>query len=315
MVDLHVHTTFSDGQYTPREVIDKAIKLGLAAIAITDHDSTQGIEEARKAIDDTFKKGDALTFSSPINEAIDSVAVTPIKKIELIPGIELNIEWPHGECHLLGLGLKCTSKKLETVIDTLRLLRIERNKEIIQKLCDNGIHITLDDVEQDLNSTRNTPADLISRVHIAHYLTTHKYVHSKKVAFEKYLSNNGLCYVRKRGVDLESAIDAITQSLGIPVIAHPMSLYLSRTHLKEKLQEFFEKGVKGLEAFHPSAKLGDCQWLESTARSIGYFITAGSDFHGEEVRADRFLGHTVGGAEIDDKYYFSELLPALNKLG
>lgn len=287
MVDLHVHTTFSDGQYTPSEIIAKAAKLNMKALAITDHDTTSGVREAALSGRDLFPS------------------------LTIIPGIELNIEWLAGECHLLGLGLKTTSPKLSAVIDTLKKMRVERNERIIKKLQDNGAEITLDDVTKKVNAARSTPADLISRVHIADYLTMIKFTKSKKVAFEKYLGTGGLCYERKHGVDLLMGLMAIKESGGVPVLAHPMSIYLSRGKLKEKLREFFQLGVMGLEAFHPSAKLGDCLWLEETGRELGYFLTAGSDFHGEAVRADRKLGYTCGDSPIDDKYYFSELLPAL----
>lgn len=351
MVDLHVHTTFSDGQYTPTQIIKMAVALKMKAIAITDHDSTAGVNEAKKAVKSikvkisntkatnnidntnniTSNFNAALTSSNNCDNCVDAILPAPNNtdtfsdtipvssnncdyNIILIPGIELNIDWLAGECHLLGLGLKNTSLKLQSVINNLRQMRIERNEEVIQKLRDNGIDITLSDVVKEINSEREIPADLISRVHIASYLVTHKYTHSKKIAFEKYLANNALCYVRKRGVDMESGIAAIKESGGIPVIAHPMSMYLSRTKLKNKLEEFFSMGVMGLEAYHPSTKPGDCYWLEETAHKIGYFITAGSDFHGESVRSDRKLGYTMGDAEIDNKYYFNELLPALNKI-
>ena len=151
------------------------------------------------------------------------------------------------------------------------------------------------------------PNTVIGRPHIAAELVKKKIVKNSQQAFNKYLAKGKPWYASRIGLNLDEAIVAIKESDGIPVIAHPMSLYISWGKLPETLQDFYERGVCGLEAFHPGARVTECLRLEELARKIGYFVTAGSDFHGEKIRSDRKLGFTCGGKKIDDKYYFEEL--------
>ena len=118
-------------------------------------------------------------------------------------------------------------------------------------------------------------------------------------------------YVERTGANLDESIVAIKESGGVPVIAHPMSLYLSWGKLPDQLINFYERGVLGMEAFHPGARVTECLRLEERAKKIGFFITAGSDFHGEKIRADRKLGHTCGNKKIEERFWLEELKPNL----
>ena len=275
MIDLHVHTTASDGQYSPTDIIGKAAEKNIKIIAITDHDTVSGLEEGKIAA----KKA----------------------RITLVPGIELNIQGAplniNGEFHLLGLGLKQISSSLTDLIEEIINNRLERNQEIIKKIQTDGFDLTLEEMEADFPNT------VLGRPHFAAELVKKKIVKTRQAAFDKYLAKGRPWYVTRIGADLDDAIEAIKDSGGVPVIAHPMSLYLSWGKLPDALQDFYKRGVQGLEAFHPGARVTECLRLEELAHKIGFFVTAGSDFHGEKIRSDRKLGYTCGGKKIEDKYW------------
>ncbi len=280
MIDLHVHTTASDGQYTPAQIIQKAADKNIKVIAITDHDTTAGLEEAKRA-------GAELG-------------------VTVVPGIEINITFPTGEFHLLGLGLKEPSKSLNIIVENVIKNRFERNSMIIQKMNEDGVDIRLEELKADF------PGTVLGRPHFAAELVKHGVVKTRQQAFDQYLARGRKWYVPRVCTNLDEAIVAIRESGGVPVIAHPMSLYLSWGRLPEFLTDCYEKGVVGIEAFHPGARVTECLRLEELGRKIGFVITAGSDFHGEKIRSDRRLGHTCGGKKIEDKYYFEELLKVLD---
>ncbi len=283
MIDLHTHTTASDGQYAPTELAEKMSGLGVSVWAVTDHDTVSGLPEAQKA---AAERG--ITF---------------------IPGIELNIERPGCEFHLLGLGLQAVSPALSALIRQLHESRIERNREIIRRMNQDGFSITLEEL------TRDFPADSLGRPHIAKWLVDNKVVRHVQEAFEKYLARGKPWHIERVGADLDAAVRAIYDSGGLPVIAHPLSLYLSWSKLEDALADFKTRGVAGLEAYHPGARPIEGEKLEAIAHRLGLFITAGSDFHGELVRKDRKPGRASGGMKIDDRFWAEELKPALEKQG
>ena len=273
MIDLHVHTTASDGQYTPTDIIGMAAEKNIKIIAITDHDTVAGLEEGKKAAE---KAG-----------------------ITLVQGIELNINNSavnvNGEFHLLGLGLKNISSSLTKIIEDLITNRNFRNQEIIKKIQADGFDLTLEEMLEDFPNT------VIGRPHFAAELVKKKIVKTRQLAFDKYLAKGRPWYVNRVGANLDEAISAIKDSGGSPVLAHPMSLYLSWGKLPDALLNYYERGIEGLEAFHPGARVTECLRLEELAHKIGYYVTAGSDFHGEKIRSDRKLGYTCGGKKIEDK--------------
>lgn len=282
MIDLHVHTTASDGQYSPTEIIQKAVDKNLKAIAITDHDTVSGLEEAKLEAEK--------------------------HNIEFIPGTELNINFPTGEFHLLGLGLTHISDSLQTILNNLVDNRIIRNEQIVQKCRDLGFDITMEELITDFPNTN------IGRPHIAAELVKHKIVKDRQMAFNQYLAKGRSCYVNRIGANLDEAIIAIKESGGAPVLAHPMSLYISWGKLPDVIKDFYDRGIVGLEAYHPGARPSECSRLEELGRKLGMFITASSDFHGEKVRSDRRLGHTTSGKKIEDRFWTEELKPYLESI-
>lgn len=284
MIDLHTHTTASDGQYTPEELVYKAAEKNISVLAITDHDTISGLEEGAEACRKT-----GITF---------------------VPGIEINIQRPNCEFHLLGLGLNLNgiSESLNKLLKGLIESRHERNEFIVSKMRSSGIKTTVEEIQAEF------PDQVLGRPHFASWLTNHNYVKNRQAAFDKFLARDRPWYVERTGADLDEAVKAIYESGGVPVIAHPLSLYLSWSKIEPVLADFFEHGVKGMECFHPGARVTECLRLQEIARKLGFFVTAGSDFHGEKVRSDRRPGHTCGGKIIEDKYYYEELKPFLEKL-
>ena len=282
MIDLHVHTTASDGQFSPSQIIQMAVDKGLSRIAITDHDTAAGLEEAKAA---------AQEF-----------------KINFLAGTELNISFPTGEFHLLGLGFTNISPSLNEIFEDLVKSRQERNENIISKMQKDGVQISLEEVQKDY------PDTILGRPHFAAELVKKKVVKNRQMAFDKYLAKGRPWYVDRVGANLDQAIVAIKESGGLPVVAHPMSLYLSWGKLPETLQNFYERGVAGIEAYHPGARMTECLRLEELARKIGLFVTAGSDFHGPKVRADRKLGHTCNDKPIENRFWDEELGKYLNRI-
>ena len=280
MIDLHTHTTASDGQYPPSTLVNMAHDAGVTVLAITDHDTTSGLDEAAQQAQ---KRG--ITF---------------------VRGIELNITWPTGEFHLLGLGFQQMSQSLFDIIAFLQKKRDERNMQIIKKLNENNIAISY----EELNSL--FPNRQIGRPHFAAYLVQKNVVKTSQQAFIESLAKGRPCYAERTSANLDEAVQAICDSGGVPVIAHPMSLHASWKQLDAILDDVHGRGVAGLEAYHPGARPQDCKRLEQLARAHGMFVTAGSDFHGEKIRADRKLGHTTDGKKIDDTFYYDELLPHIS---
>jgi predicted metal-dependent phosphoesterase TrpH len=279
MIDLHTHSNCSDGDLSPEDLVKYAVSKKITVLALTDHDTISGLDRAEKA---SKENG-----------------------IEFVRGIELGIEWPSGEFHLLGYGLSEISESLHELIATLQKNREERNLRIVEKLKDIDINTSLEELYEIFN-TKN-----ICRPHIADFLVSKKKVKNRQKAFDLYLAKGRPIYEKKVGMNLDVAIQAIKDSGGIPVLAHPLSLYVSWGKMEGVLQDLYERGICGLEAWHSGVRLSEAKRLEELARKLRFFVTAGSDFHGEKVRADRKIGHTAGGIKIDERFWNSELKPAL----
>lgn len=271
MIDLHTHSTCSDGLLTPSELVKHAFSKNIKVLALTDHDTVAGNEEAKMECN---KLG--ITF---------------------LPGIELNIEWPKGEFHLLGMGIKKIDNSLEKIIKDLQDGRDVRNAQIIQKMKDDGFDADLNEIQQKFNTL------CLGRPHFAAYMVEKKIVKTRQQAFDKYLGKNCPWYIERVGANLDESIAAIKASGGIPIMAHPLSIYVSWGKIKPIMENLYERGIVGIEAYHPGARVGECIRLEELAREIGFLVTAGSDYHGEAIRADRKIGHTCGGRKIEDRFW------------
>ncbi len=282
MIDLHTHSTASDGSMTPAALMEHAAANNIKAIALTDHDTIAGIDEAQKKAQEIG--------------------------IEFVAGIEISVDWPTGEFHLLGLGIQKPSKELLSLIQFLQDERDNRNRKIIEKLNENNIKIDYDEMVEMVGSKN------IGRPHFAHMMMEKGYIRHRQDAFNQYLAKDRPCYVEKVSAPLEDAVKAIKSSGAIPVQAHPLSMYVSWGKMDDTMIDIQSRGVEGLEAWHPGTRVSEGYKLESLAEKLNMIATAGSDFHGADVRADRKIGHTAGKSKIEDKFYFEQLKPALEKL-
>jgi len=283
MIDLHTHSTASDGSFSPSALISEAVKHDLSAIALTDHDTTGGLKEAAKAA-----KENGIRF---------------------IPGIELEIAWKSdGEFHLLGLGLGELEDEFASALEELARRRLERNLEIVDRMNKAGIEVSYEDISAQATDGSESAGRSIGRPHFAAFLADKKIVKNRSQAFSRYLGKGKPFYIPKEGLEFEPALKIIHESGGIAVLAHPMSLYTAWGKFPELIKSLKEKGLDGIEAWHPSTKVSYCRRLEELGRKFGLYITAGSDFHGE-ARKDRKLGFTAGGRKISES--FLEEIPAL----
>jgi 3',5'-nucleoside bisphosphate phosphatase len=269
MIDLHSHSTASDGSYAPAALVGLALERGLKALALTDHDSVSGLPEAEAA-----------------------AAGTPLR---IIRGVEVEIAFEPGEFHLLGLRLEDLGGELAEVLAGLAKARNARNKRILDKMGEAGFSASMD----ELKAVAGEGA--AGRPHIAALLVERKAVRTKQEAFDKYLGKGRPFYSPKDCLELGEAMRVVKESGGLAIIAHPMSLFVSWGRLGSLMDEWKELGIDGIEAFHPTAKLGQCKRLEKMAQERGFRITAGSDFHGA-IRPDRKLGRTAGNLVIGDEY-------------
>jgi predicted metal-dependent phosphoesterase TrpH len=280
MIDLHTHSNVSDGSLSPGCLIGEAEKQGLKAIALTDHDTVQGLEEARRA--------------------------AKTRGIVFIPGIEIEIIWSQkdegGEFHLLGLGLRRQSSSFDAAVAELGRRREKRNLEIIDRMQELNIEAGYEDIKV-LSGGHS-----VGRPHFAALLVNRGIVKNREQAFSRYLARGKPLYVPKEGLEFDEAVAAIKSAGGIAVLAHPMSLYVAWGKLPDLVKNLKERGLDGIEAWHPTAKVRSCRRLEELGKSLGLYITEGSDYHGE-ARPERRLGITAGGRKIADSVL--EALPAL----
>ncbi|MDL2229125.1 PHP domain-containing protein [Treponema sp. OttesenSCG-928-L16] len=277
MIDLHTHSSASDGSLTPRQLIAEAHSRGISAIALTDHDTIDGNDEAAAAAD---------TLG-----------------IHFIPGIELEIQWEPGEFHLLGLGIKNPSGDFLEALRTIAEIRKQRNLGILEKMQEMGISADYGDIKA--MSEGNT----IGRPHFAAFLVERRVVKNREQAFSRYLGKGRPLYIPKEGLAFRRAVEMIKESGGIAVLAHPMSLYVSWGRLPGLIADLKDQGLDGIEAWHPTAKPRACKRLEELGLRLGLYISAGSDFHGAS-RPDRKLGISSGGRKIEDSVL--EAIPPLH---
>jgi 3',5'-nucleoside bisphosphate phosphatase len=269
MIDLHAHSTHSDGSLTPAALVDFAVAQGLTALALTDHDITSGLPEAEARARET-----GLTC---------------------VPGVELEINTEDGEFHLLGLNLGLDRREIEERLVGVRDHRARRNERIVRKMNEAGLPVT----EGDIAALAS--GKVISRLHFAQYLVREHVADSVSDAFDRFLGRNKPYYDAKQALSLDEAVPLIHRAGGKAVIAHPLSLRLGWERLEAFLLGCREQGLDGIEAWHSDYPPADCQRLAGFGRRQGFGLTAGSDFHGDACPA-RKLGRSSGGMTIGEEF-------------
>jgi predicted metal-dependent phosphoesterase TrpH len=287
MIDLHTHSSASDGSLSPSGLVNAAVERRLTAIALTDHDTIDGLEEAKVAAEAA-----GIRFIPGIELEISGESAAPVVPAGL----------SRGDFHLLGLGISHPSRDFVGTVAGLSRLREERNREILDRMKKLGINACYEEI------IALSGGHSVGRPHFASLLINRRIVKDQKQAFFRYLGKGKPLYVPKACLHFEQAVALIRDSGGISVLAHPMSLYVAWGRLPTLIENLKDRGLDGIEAWHPTAKLRFCKRLEELGKSLGLYITAGSDFHGE-IRPDRKLGITAGDREIEDA--FLEAIPVL----
>ncbi len=273
MIDLHVHSTFSDGSLTPVALAAEARRIGLTAVALTDHDSLDGVPAFIEACE--------------------------ARRVRGIAGVELSVDVPKGCLHLLGYFLDTEHAGLARVLTQLKESRAQRNVLILKKLNDLGLVLNWAEVAACAGE------DVVGRPHFAQALRARGYVQSKAEAFERYLAKGKPAYFDRYRLSPADSIAAIRAAGGVAVLAHPSTLERSRGSLRRALVEWKALGLAGLEAYYSEYDAGKTGLYLGLCRDLDLAPTGGSDFHGAANPAIR-LGVGFGELRVPD-----ELLPGL----
>ena len=281
LIDLHVHTSFSDGSMTPAEVISIAAESGAAAIAITDHDTVAGLDEG----------SDAAVGAG----------------IEFIAGVEISAEYSPGAMHILGYFIDWKSCSLLASLEELRGARERRNPGIAERLRELGFNVTYEEV------TSIAGTEQVGRPHFARLLYEKGYVSSVQEGFDKYLAKGAKAYVDKARLSPSDSIRVIHGAGGIAALAHPYQLgELSSDDLHTVVRDLMGKGLDGIEAYYSRHSESQQIIYLEMARKYGLVITGGSDFHGRfkpDIAIIRGLGNLcVPSIILDDMKKRREML-------
>lgn len=253
-VDLHTHSTKSDGSYTPTELIDYAVEKKLSAIALTDHDTTSGQDEAIRH---------AALLSS---QGRDSV--------EVIPGIEFSTEYHQKDIHILGLYISYGSDVFQEKLRSFADSRIQRNRKMCANLMTAGIDISYEKLLAAF------PGSVITRGHYATYLLEHGYVTSRADAFAQYLGDHTRYFVPRERVSSADAVRLILDAGGVPILAHPPLYHMGADALDQLVGFLKEAGLAGIEAIYSTYKPADQRDMMRLAQKYDLLLSGGSDFHG-----------------------------------
>ncbi|TKB27633.1 PHP domain-containing protein [Desulfopila sp. IMCC35006] len=247
-IDLHIHSTTSDGTMSPVELVHYAHKKGLSAIAITDHDTIDGVDQA-------------LAAGQNIG-------------LEVVAGIELSVKYSNHNVHILGYLFDYRQREFHIALEQLQVGRIARNKEIIVKLNRLGLALQLHELEESAGSGQT------GRPHIARLMVEKGFVQSMDEAFEKYLGQGGLAYTSRFVYEAKEAISFIQKAGGVAVLAHPLQLDKSVDNLDYAVQQLRDMGLDGIEVYYPNHSRSFRKRLIALAEKYSLLMTGGSDFHG-----------------------------------
>lgn len=276
-VDLHVHSNRSDGSFTPTELVDYAMKKGLEAFALTDHDTVDGLEEALLYADYLRNKSQVShnTAAPAANPRGSTVACTEKRLVpEVIPGIEFSTEYQKQDVHIVGLYIDHHNvdfcKQLQAFVDS----RIVRNHKMCRLLQAAGISITYEALQSEF------PNAVITRAHYAKYMLGHGYIKSMSEAFERYIGDQCPCFVPREKVTPVDAVRLILSAGGIPILAHPVLYHMSDDGLDSLTACLKAVGLVGLEAIYSTYTAADERRMRALAKNHHLLISGGSDFHG-----------------------------------
>lgn len=271
-VDLHIHTTYSDGAFSPQMIVDTAIDSGLNVIALTDHDNILSYDIAKEYA-----------------EAND-------KKLEIIQGVEINTIYKGYEVHILGYFMDVNNHDFQSMLKFQQNARVHQAKEMITLLKKKaGIRIKFEDIKKLV-----APMGSIGRPHIARAITNAGGTGSVMEAYAKYINDESPVYVKRKTVSPHDACEVIYDAGGIPVFAHPIDVEISESLTKELINY----GLRGIEAYHRKHSPAVVEYYSTLAEEYGLIITGGSDFHAPSVNH----GTIIMGKNFVPSWVYDELL-------
>lgn len=253
-IDLHTHTCKSDGSYTPTELVDYAIEKNLAAVAITDHDSIEGLDEA-------------LAHAAALRER-------GLPSIEVIPGIEFSTKYGEQDVHIVGLYISYDKDAFQNALCGFVDSRVSRNIKMCENLQTAGIDITYEKL------LAQYPDAVITRAHYASYLVEYGYVKSRQDAFSRYLGDHTKYFVPREKVTPSQAVKLILQAGGIPILAHPPLYHMGNDRLNSLVSFLKADGLMGIEVFYSTYNNQDVRDMQRLAEKYDLLASGGSDFHG-----------------------------------
>lgn len=266
MIDLHTHSTHSDGTLTPTELVAAASAAGLSALALTDHDTMSGVPEFLAAA-----RGRLIAVS----------------------GVEISAEFAPGGMHLLGYGFRLDDPDLNALLSRLRAGRSERNRAILGRLADLGMPLEWEAV------AALAGGEVVGRPHIAQVMVARGYVADPAEAFRRWLARGRPAHVARDRPSPEDAVAIIAAAGGAPVLAHPVTLELNGSALVALVRRLRDAGLRGIEAHHPEQAPSARQAYAKLAADHGLVAVGGSDFHGARTPAIR-LGRGFGDLRVSD---------------
>ena len=263
-IDLHTHSTYSDGTFSVEELIGRAHEKGLAAIALTDHDTVDGVDEAIE------------------------YAASKYPDLEVIPGVELSTEGEGREVHIVGLYIDNHDDEFVSGLKDFIDSRTVRNKKMCKKLTEEaGIPISYEEL------TKEFPDTVITRAHYAKFMVDRGYVNSRAEVFDRYIGDHCPYYVGREKITPEDAIRSILKAKGVPVFAHPILCRFGDDRLDAFVGKLKEAGLVGIEAIYSTYELRDERQIKELAKKYDLLVSGGSDFHGAN-KPDIDLGTGCG---------------------
>lgn len=252
-IDMHVHSTFSDGTCTPEELVQIAQEKNLKAFVLTDHDTVAGVEQTIKAAEGSG--------------------------VLVLPGIEVSAVYQSKDIHILGYDVDIHNEEFLEQLDHYQKERENRNDRMIQLLAEHGFSISKEKIEERF------PGAVMTRAHFARYLCDEGQVSTVREAFEKYIGVGCPCYLPKKEIIPEEAMRCIQIAGGHPVLAHPMLYHMERREIEVLVRYLISLGLEGIEAIYSNNSKEEEQYLRQLAKKFGLYITGGSDFHGSNKPA------------------------------
>lgn len=265
-----MHSFFSDGTMAPEELVTEGVDAGVTAMALTDHDNVRGVKR--------------------FLEAASAVGM------RAIGGVEVSADVEKGALHVLGYGVRHDDRELIRSLDWILEGREARNLEILRKLNKAGFKLTMEDVRACAGS------DVVGRPHFAMAMIKRGYIRNKREAFSRYLARGRIAYAERRRMSGEDTCALIRAAGGVASIAHPFSLELSRTELRDFCARLKEHGLMGLEVYYPEHTPGMMRDYLKICEEVGLIPTGGSDYHGAAT-PDLHIGRGFGGLKVPDEVF------------